>query len=139
MFCAGASEAKKRYQRDVLRWMVLYAVLLVCSVWFVKHEGSERFFLYFWSAVPSVPVLGVLWRMGQYLREEKDEYLRWMTMQAILVGTGVLLAVVLVSDFLRAFANNGALPPFVAFLIFCGGMAATQAVQRLRNRVSADE
>ncbi len=136
MFCSGSSAAKKRYQRDVAYWMVAYVVVLLGSAWMVKHRAPPGWTLYFWSVLPSIPVLGVLWRMGRYLRAETDEYLRLMTMQAILVGTGVLLAVVLVGDFLRAYAHIGALPPFVAFLIFCGGLAAAQGWQWLQNRSS---
>jgi hypothetical protein len=119
--------------------MGAYVVVLFCSSWFVKHDGSQRFFLYFWSVLPAIPILAVLIRMGRYLQEEKDEYLRLMAMQAILVGTAALMATLVVSDFLRAFANTGALPPFVSFIIFCAGMAIAQAVQKLRNRVSGDD
>jgi peptidoglycan/LPS O-acetylase OafA/YrhL len=136
MFCKTTSAAQKSYRRDIGRFLVAYAVVLLCSSWFVKHDGGERFYLYFWSVIPSIPVLAMVVRMGRYLREEKDEYVRLMTMQAILMGTGILVAVMLVSDFLRAFANTGALPPFVGFMIFCAGMAGTQLVQRLRNRTS---
>lgn len=137
--CVGSSPAKKRYERDVIRWMGGYVVVLLLSAWMVKHGAAANgWAVYFWSVLPSVPVLGVMWRMGLYLREEKDEYLRWLTMQSILVGTAVLLSVVLVSDFLRAFAHVGALPPFAAYLIFAGGMAATQARQWLQNRTTTD-
>ena len=136
MFCKSNSAAEKRYRRDVLRFMAAYVVVLFCASWFVRHDGAQHFFLYFWSVVPAIPILGVVVRMGRYLQEEKDEYLRLMTMQAVLVGTAALLATLVVSDFLRAFANTGALPPFVSFLIFCAGMAVTQAVQKLRNRAS---
>lgn len=134
MFCSGASEAKKRYQKDVWRWMALYGVLLLSSAWFVKHDGSERWFRYFWSVLPAIPVVGVLARMGRYLREETDEYQRWLVMQSILVGTGVLLGAVVVNDFLRSFAGSAGLPPFAEFILFCAGMGVTQQVQRMRNR-----
>ena len=105
-------------------------------MWFVRHDGANHLFLYFWSVVPSIPILGVVVRMGQYLREEKDEYVRMMAMQAILAGTAALLATLVVSDFLRTFANTGSLPQFVGFLIFCGGMMLAKLVQWLRNRKS---
>jgi hypothetical protein len=139
MLCKSNSAAEKRYRRDILRFMAAYVVVLFCSSWFVKHDGSQRFFLYFWSVMPAIPVLAVMIRMGRYLQEEKDEYLRLMAMQAILVGTAALLGTLVVTDFLRTFANTGALPPFLSFIIFCAGMAATQAVQKLRNRVADDE
>lgn len=135
MFCKGSSVAKKRYERDILRLMAAYAVVLICSEWFVKHDGHEHFYLYFWSVIPALPILGVLARMGRYLQEEKDEYQRWVVMQSILVGAGVLLATLVVNDFLRVFANAAALPPFVSYILFCVGMLVTQGVQRLRNRV----
>ena len=135
MFCKGSTAAKKRYERDTLRFMAAYVVVLFCSAWFVKHDGSEKFFLYFWSVIPAIPVLGVVVRMGRYLREEKDEYQRLLAMQSILVGTAALLCTALVSDFLRSFAKAAALPPFSGFVIFCAGMAITQGVRKLRDRV----
>ncbi len=101
--------------------------------------AASSFFLYFWSVLPSIPVIAIIARTGRYLKEEKDEYQRLMTMQAILTGTAALLGTILVSDFLRSFARTGALPPFAGFLIFCAGMAGTQAFQKLRNRVPDGE
>ncbi len=139
MFCKGSTVAKKRYQRDSLRFMAAYVAVLLGSSWFVKHDGGEKFFLYFWSLLPAIPVVGVIFRMGRYLAEETDEYQRLMTMRSILVGTAALLGTVVVSDFLRSFAGMGDLPPFTGFLIFCGAMAGTEWVQKIRNRVPDGE
>jgi hypothetical protein len=136
MLCANATDAKKRYQRAVYRWMATYTMVVFISAWFVKHDGGEKFYLYFWSVFPALPVLAIVFRMGRYLREEKDEYQRWMVMQSILVGTAGLLAAVVVNDFLRGFAHVAGLPPFAEFLIFAAGMGLTQLVQKLRNRAS---
>jgi Ca2+/Na+ antiporter len=76
MLCSGASEAKKRYQRDSIRIIVAYVIVVACSAWFVKHDGHEHLFLYFWSVLPAIPILAVLVRMGRYLREEQDEFQR---------------------------------------------------------------
>jgi hypothetical protein len=139
MFCKGSTNAKKKYQSAVWRFMASYVMVLFCSQWFVKHDGAERFYLYFWAVIPALPIVAVIVRMGQYLREETDEYQRWLAMQSILVGAGALLAVTVVTDFLRAFAKVGALPPFWGFVIFCASMGASQAWQKLRNRSLADE
>ena len=136
MFCQSSSAARKSYRRDALKYVVAYVVVLLGAMWFVRHDGENHLLLYFWSVLPSIPILGVVVRMGRYLREENDEYVRMMAMQAILAGTAALLATLLVSDFLRAFAYTGSLPPFAGFLIFCGGMATAQLVQWLRNRAS---
>ncbi len=139
MFCKGSSSAKKRYQRAVWRFMACYVVVLFCSQWFVKHDGAERFYLYFWSVIPAIPIVAVIVRMGQYLREETDEYERWLKMQSILVGAGALLVVTVVTDFLRAFAKVDGLPPFCGFVIFGFAMGASQVWQKFRNRSLADE
>ena len=139
MICKGKTPARRRYERNTLRWMAYYAVVLLCSVWFVKHDGQERGFLYFWSVVPAVPVIAVIWGMSRYLKEEADEYQRLLTMQAILVGTAALLGAVVVNDFLRSFAGLAGLPPFALFLTFCVPMAATQWLQKLRDKATGDE
>jgi len=133
------SKAGKRYQRRVLQTMVVYAFLLVGSAYLIKHVHIQGLLIYVIAAVPAMPVLVVFGWMGRYLLEETDEYQRWLVMQSILVGTGLLLGTVVVSDFLRVYAHTLGLPPFISFLVFCGGMTGMQFIQRLRNRVSADE
>jgi hypothetical protein len=139
LICKGGSAARKRYQRASFQFLLAYLVVLVCSVWFLKHDGHERFYLYFWSVIPALPIVGIVYRMGRYLREETDEYQRWMVMQGLLVGTAAMLVVLVVSDFLRSFAGAGDLPPFVLFSVFAWGAAITQIAQKLRNRAPKDE
>ena len=139
IICRSGTRAYKAYQRDVLRFMAAYAVVLFCSSWFVKHDGGERFFLYFWSVLPALPIVGLIGRMARYLNAETDEFQRLQMMHSILIGTAVLLAMLVVNDFLRAFAHAGALSPFIGVIGFFMGMAGTQIVQRLRNRVPADD
>ena len=139
MFCKGSTVARKRYERDVWRFMAAYLVVVFCSAWFVKHDGGEKFYLYFWSVIPSIPILALIVRMGRYLREETDEYQRLLVMQSLLIGTGALVGAMMVSDFLRAFAEVKGLPPFAGFVIFGVSMGITQVVQRLRDRTVDDD
>jgi undecaprenyl pyrophosphate phosphatase UppP len=139
LFCKGSTAAYRRYRKDVLRYVTVYVVVVLSAAWFVKHDGREHLFLYFWSVLPAIPILAIILRMAQYLSEEKDEFQKLVMMRAILVGTGALLAAIVVSDFLRSFGNAGAVPPFVYFTVFCVGMAVAQLVQWRRNRVSDDE
>jgi peptidoglycan/LPS O-acetylase OafA/YrhL len=139
MLCKGSTVARKRYERDVLKFVAAYVVVLFCSVWLLKHDGHEKFFLYFWSVLPAVPIIALIARMGRYLQQETDEYQRLLAMYSILVGTAALLGTVVVNDFVRSFAGVGALPPFSTFVIFCAGMGITQFVQKLGDRRTADE
>ena len=50
-------------------------------------------------------IVGMLAVMGIYLRDEKDEFLRWMTIQSMLWAMGVVLALTTVVGFLQNFAG----------------------------------
>lgn len=115
--------------------MAAYVVVLFCSAWFVRHDGAEHFYLYFWSIIPAIPIVAAIARMARYLQEETDEYQKLVRMRAILAGTAALLGALVVNDFLRAFAHVAGFGPFVLFAIFAAAMIVTELVQRLANRV----
>ena len=139
MICADETGARKRYKRDATQFMVAYVVVLFCSSWFVKHDGAQHFYLYFWSIIPAIPIIALIVRMGRYLQEETDEYQKLMRMRAILVGTAALVGALVVDDFLRAFAHAGGFPPFVLFVVFAFAMCIAEFAQSLRNRARDDE
>ena len=56
-----------------------------------------------------------------------------------LVAAGALLGMLVVSDFLRSYAEVGDIPPFVGFMVFCLAFAGAQGLQKLRDRGTADE
>jgi hypothetical protein len=136
--CETSTPASKRYQRRVMVTMAAYLVVLFASIFVVKHAHPHGWLLYTISVVPALPVLAMLGSMGLYLQEEKDEYIRLMTMRSLVVGTAVLLTVIVVSDFLRAISGAAPLAPFASFVTFFLAFGAAQAVQKRRNRVSDD-
>lgn len=135
VFSKGSSTARERYERGLLRFTVAYAVVVFCCAWFVRHDGAERFFFYFWSVIPAIPILVVLVRMGRYLQQEKDEYQRLMAMQAILVGAATLMGTLVANELVKPFTRTQLFSPFVTFLIFLVATMITQLVQGLRDRV----
>ncbi len=56
-------------------------------------------YLYFWSVVPAIPIVGVVLGMAKYLRDEKDEFQKQKVMRSMLVGTASLLVAVVVTTF----------------------------------------
>ena len=142
LFCRTNTKAYKTYQRDSIALGIGYTLLVVLSAWCVKrhslHTPDDRFWIYFWSLMPTAPLIAMVARMAKYLNDETDEYQRLMTMQSLLIGTAALVITLLVNDFLRAFAKANPLEPFVAFVIFSAAMGLTKLVQRVRNRVRDD-
>ncbi len=138
-FCGSTSKASKKYQRDVLRSTGGYVLVLLGSSYIVRHMHPRGWELYFFAVLPAVPLIITLVHLGIYLRDETDEYVRVLTVRSLLVGTGALLATLVVNDFLRAFTTTGALPPFVSFFIFFVAFGVAQAVQARLNRAGGDE
>jgi hypothetical protein len=119
--------------------MGCYMAMVFVSAAVVHHAHPKGWQLYFWSVLPAVPLFAMLAGIGRYLQEETDEYMRMVTTRSLLVGTGALLGTIVVSDFLRAFAQTGALPPFVLFVTFFMAYGIGQAVQQIQNRGGSDE
>ena len=139
LFFKANTKAYKTYRRDSMALGIVYGLLIFLSAWCVKHHVPDGvFWLYFWSVLPAVPLVGMVARLARYLSDETDEYQRLMMMQSLLIGTAALVITLLVNDFLRAFAKASPLDPFVAFVIFCAAMGFTKMVQWIRNRVRDD-
>ncbi len=139
MFCKDRTVAFKRYQRRVQVAMAVYFVVILGAAWVVKHLAVAGWQLYFWSVLPAVPIMVVIVAMGRYLGEETDEYQRLTMMRSILIGTAALLGTIVVSDFVRSFADTEPFPPFTSFIVFAVAMAIAQGVQKLRDRSVGDE
>jgi len=136
--CGASTPAGKRYQRRVMQTMLIYLVVLFSAIYVVRHTHPHGWLLYAISVLPALPILAMLASMGVYLQEEKDEYVRLMTMRSLVAGTAVLLMVLVVSDFLRAISGAAPLAPFASWVTFFLAFGAAQAVQTMRNRVKDD-
>ncbi len=137
-FCGTSTPAGKRYQRRVIVTLSVYLVVLFAAIFVVKHTHPHGWVLYAISVLPALPILAMLGSMGVYLQEEKDEYIRLMTMRSLVAGTAVLLMVLVVSDFLRRSVVQGLWRPFSSWVTFFLAFGVAQAVQKLRNRVKDD-
>jgi hypothetical protein len=136
--CGTSTPAGKRYQRRVMVTMSIYLVMVLGAVTLVKHTHLHGWLLYTVALLPTLPMLAMLTALGVYLQEEKDEYVRMITMRSLLAGTAALLAVLVVNDFLRTISGAGALPVFTSWIVFFGVFGVAQAVQTMGNRVSDD-
>jgi hypothetical protein len=134
-----SSAAGKRYRRRVFIAMSLYLVVLFSCLKLVKAVPMHGWILYVVAMLPAVPVISVVAILGRYLQEETDEYLRMLTVRALLVAAGALLGTIVVNDFLRVIAHGSALDPFVCFVVFFVAFGIAQGVQEMTSRGGSDE
>jgi len=101
---AGAmSPALRAYNWRFAMFSAVYAAAMIVAgnIYGSLAEGSPLLWLL--ATVPLVPVLGMIWTMYRYLREEKDEYLRHRATTASLVGLALVLVVGTSWGFLETF------------------------------------
>jgi hypothetical protein len=86
------------------------------------------------SIVPALPIIAIIAIIGRYLIEERDEYLRQRIVTCMLFGTGVLLGLGTVYNFLSGSGAIDPMPRLWVFPIWCLSWAAAQGVLGLRDR-----
>jgi hypothetical protein len=118
MFCIPKGAAMKAYLRGIAWTMTAYVVAIFGVVRFVSRHHPKGFLAYAMAVLPAIPIVVMLAVVGIYLRDEKDEFLRWLTVKALLWATGVTLAVTTTIGFLETFAEMKPLPGFYVFVLY---------------------
>ncbi|ADG11331.1 hypothetical protein B7G68_14770 [Caulobacter segnis] len=122
----------QRYRRRLAIALMSYCLVLMGSLWLLRHMDLSGPLLWGVAAAPAIPILGVLVVMGLYLREEPDEFERAVHVEAMIWGLGVVLAVTTVWGFLSN-ANVAPAPPlFLVFPLFCLAWGFSQPLIRRR-------
>jgi hypothetical protein len=139
MVCSPKSVALKAYNRGVIKTMSVYVLTVFCVAWFVSRHHPTGLLAYVLAILPAIPIVGMLAVMGIYLRDEKDEFLRWITIQALLWATGVVLAWTTAVGFLESFAKVNAPPLFWVFVVYWLVFGAVQYWLQRQYRKGGDD
>jgi hypothetical protein len=95
--------AYRRYQKRVVVASLGYAAALVGVVWLFKHAPPPGALGYGLAVLPALPIIGIFAALGLYLREETDEYQRYLIARQIVIGTGLALSICTVWGFIESF------------------------------------
>lgn len=131
---AFVSVAGRRYMGRFVPSMIGYVVALMAAVFLIERNMVVGWSLYAAALAPALFILGVIWAMGMYLAEETDEYIRMRLVRAMMVATGVTLAIASVWGFLEQFTDVSHVPAYYGFVIWCGSMGLAQLWFRLIGR-----
>jgi len=123
--------AAKRYTLRLAVIMGFYVVALFGAVWMFNNAPPEGVLRYLVAAAPSLPILGVIWAVGMYFKEEDDEYLRMRLAVTSLWATGLTLAAASVWGFLENFEVVQHIPLYFAFVFYWGAFGLVQITRGL--------
>ena len=118
MICMADNPAKRRYSARFRVVMTVYVVFLLLAVWVFKHYHPTGPAAYLLALLPALPIVGMIVVGGLYLAEEKDEFVRDVTVQSLLWGIGETLAITTVWGFLEDFVNVPHLDLYLVFPLF---------------------
>lgn len=138
MLCLPKSRASRDYTLRLAVAMSAYVLLLLISVWSLRHLHPSYAATVLLAVLPAIPIVAVIVVVGVYLKEEKDEFQRELLIQALLWSMGGTLAVASVWGFLEANADAPHVPGFYAFVLFWAIAGVVGVVQRFRYRASGD-
>jgi hypothetical protein len=131
--------AAKRLKRTAMPVLAGYFALFFAADYVAEkmHPGGASLWLL--AAIPVLPLIAVAVLMGRYLREEKDEYKRELTMRCLLWGTSGALITNFFAGFLRIFGWKGQMVPFTEFFVFTVLTIAAKLSYRAANIGPEDE
>lgn len=126
--------ALRAYNNRVLIAGGLYMV----SFWIAAniYNGARPAAAVLWvlALVPVVPLLGMIWAMVRYVRDETDEYLRHQAIMAALAGLTLVLVLGTVWGFLETFGLVPHVWSWWVFPVWAVGMGASQCWAKVRGQ-----
>ena len=131
---AGESLAGRRYVNRMWVMAGLCVVLALVAASTFRHGHPVGIAAYLVAILPALPIVGALACTGVYLGEEKDEFLRNLLVQALLGGTGGILAVTSAWGYLEDFAHAPHLDLIWLYAMFWLFAGVSYFVVRARYR-----
>jgi hypothetical protein len=131
------TRAEKRYNTRVL-WLSLgYAVLLLGSIYWLKHHAAHGAIGWIIAILPALPLVGIFGALGRYFVEETDEYRRMVTIRQALIATGFTLSVGTIYGFLESAGLVGHIESFYIACVWYFGLGVGSCVNKLVDRGEA--
>jgi hypothetical protein len=123
MDCKTNNPAARRFTYLFIVAMLLYAAFSVLSTCGLLLWHSTVVLTWLFALLPALPIGGAVYLTGRYMSEEKDEFQRFVLVQALLGGIGATLVVTTAWGFLENYAHFRRLDILMIwplYLIFVG-------------------
>lgn len=94
--------AQARYIKRVAVFTSLYLIAVALLSFFDDPASGPQVVRFLVALLPGLAVIGVFWAIGRLIVEEKDEFLRMLTVRQSLIATAVALSAASVWGFLES-------------------------------------
>jgi hypothetical protein len=135
----GVGAAIVRYNKGIAATSLLYVLGLGLAIVLDRRMELAGVAAFLVALLPVAPILGMIWVMGRYLTEERDEYLRYKAMLGSLGGLGLVLAAGSFWGFLETFGLVPHVPGWWVVPVWAIGLGLTQAWLAVRDRAGGEE
>jgi len=125
--------AARRYIRRFVPLMTAYVVIVVGVGYWFDQGGPEGWLRYPVAVLPALPIIGVIFTMGAFIVEQKDEYQRMLMVRQSLFAIGFTLAATTIWGFLETYRLVDHLPAWITFVIFCAALIPGAILNGLRK------
>jgi len=115
------SAATRRYLRRLWPTWLIYVVVLLGSMWLLETQAPIGLLKYAIAVAPALPLVGVIFFVGQLMYQKEDEFQRALWAEAMLWGTAITLAATTIWGFLEI-AGAPHIPLYWVFPFFTGAM-----------------
>lgn len=122
--------AIQQYNRRILVLSLVYVALLFTAQISIERYNVSGPLAYVLAISPALPIIGIFAAIGSYLVEEKDEYLRLLTVRQTLVASGFALSIATAWGFLESFDMVGHFDAYWIAVIWFGGLGVGSCVNR---------
>ena len=126
------SQAQRRMRRRSIPIIALYFALFFLVDWLFYQHRVHGPGIWLLAVLPAFPLIGAIFLLGQYLREETDEFNRAVITEAMLWGTGLTMALTTAWGFIEMFIPGVHVPLLWVFPAFCLSFAVSKLLVRRR-------
>jgi hypothetical protein len=123
-----------RRNRRTMVCAIVYAALLLAVIFVRVAHPLHGLPAYALAVLPALPILGMAWATGLYMREEDDEFERAVCVENALWATGATLSVATVWGFAEMLADAPHLAGWLWFPVWALSTSIADIFTRRRYR-----
>ncbi|MEM6857015.1 MAG: hypothetical protein AAF559_04015 [Pseudomonadota bacterium] len=100
--CVQKGEAQRRYIKRVAVFTSLYLATFAALTFLDQMAEAALAARFIVAALPGIAISGIFWAIARLIVEEKDEFIRMLTIRQTLIASGFALSAASIWGFLEA-------------------------------------